>query len=107
MTISQNTIKEATLKLVEAYQPVAVYLFGSYAWGTPNDDSDLDFMVVVDDEAILDKPKAKKGHIALRPINVSSDIMVIHKNMFEKASSHPSSLSFKVKSEGKLLFGNV
>ena len=26
-----------------------VFLFGSYAWGEPNEDSDLDFAVVVPD----------------------------------------------------------
>jgi predicted nucleotidyltransferase len=32
--------------------PVAIYLFGSHAYGTPNADSDLDIYVVVpDDEA--------------------------------------------------------
>ena len=43
--ISQDKIQEATRRLVEAYNPVAIYLFGSYAWGVPTEDSDLDFMV--------------------------------------------------------------
>ena len=33
--ISEDKIQEATKRLFEAYDPVAIYLFGSYAWGEP------------------------------------------------------------------------
>ena len=46
--IAKEKIQEVTNRLVEAYQPIAIYLFGSYAWGEPNEDSDIDLMVVVD-----------------------------------------------------------
>ena len=41
-----DIIKEGILKTVPAE---AIYLFGSYAYGTPNEDSDLDIYVVVPD----------------------------------------------------------
>jgi len=41
-------IKESVLQTVPAE---AIYLFGSYAYGTPHDDSDLDIYVVVPDDA--------------------------------------------------------
>ena len=41
-----DLIKESVLKTVPAE---AIYLFGSYAYGTPNADSDLDIYVVVPD----------------------------------------------------------
>ena len=41
-----DIIKDGILKTVPAE---AIYLFGSYAYGTPNDDSDLDIYVVVPD----------------------------------------------------------
>ncbi len=34
-------------RLVRAYNPLTIYLFGSYAWGTPTEDSDLDLVIVV------------------------------------------------------------
>jgi len=41
-----NVIKEGILKTVPAE---AIYLFGSYAYGNPDKDSDLDIYVVVPD----------------------------------------------------------
>ncbi|MGL5356630.1 MAG: nucleotidyltransferase domain-containing protein [Cetobacterium sp.] len=50
-------------------------MFGSYAWGTPNEDSDLDIMVILDkcDDKILEM---KKGLRALRGIGFSKDLIV-------------------------------
>ena len=42
-----DLFRENILKLVQAE---AIYLFGSYAYGTPTDESDLDVYVVVPDE---------------------------------------------------------
>lgn len=39
-------VKEITEKIVREYQPEKIILFGSYAWGTPAPDSDLDFFVI-------------------------------------------------------------
>jgi Polymerase beta, Nucleotidyltransferase len=30
---------------------VEIYLFGSHAWGTPHDDSDVDIMVIVSESS--------------------------------------------------------
>ena len=40
--ISKEVIKEVKNRLVKTYDPIAIYIFGSYAWGTPTLDSDLD-----------------------------------------------------------------
>jgi len=39
-------IKESVLQAIPAE---AIYLFGSYAYGTPNEDSDIDIYVVLPD----------------------------------------------------------
>ncbi len=46
-----ETIAKITRRLVEACQPFRVYLFGSAARGDAGPDSDLDFLVVVPDDA--------------------------------------------------------
>lgn len=40
-----NKIKDV---LVNKYKPQKIILFGSYAWGKPNPDSDLDFLIIKD-----------------------------------------------------------
>ena len=47
----QEAIEEITRRLVEFYQPVRIYLFGSEARGDGGPDSDLDFCVVLPDDA--------------------------------------------------------
>ena len=55
-----DVIKEHVLKTVPAE---AIYLFGSYAYGTPDVDSDLDIYVVIPD------------YIQKNPLDISADIM--------------------------------
>lgn len=44
--ISDKKIQEIADKIVKEYQPEKIILFGSYAWGKPNEDSDVDLFVV-------------------------------------------------------------
>ena len=42
--INQEKINYMVEKMVEIYQPKRIYLFGSYAWGKPDEDSDIDML---------------------------------------------------------------
>lgn len=42
----EKKIKEITNKIVREFDPEKVILFGSYAWGKPGPDSDVDLFVV-------------------------------------------------------------
>lgn len=44
----ESFIEEAVRKIVEAFHPHKVILFGSYAYGRPTPDSDLDFLIIMD-----------------------------------------------------------
>lgn len=44
--VSHQKIRAMVQKIVKEYQPEKIILFGSYAWGTPTGDSDVDFLVV-------------------------------------------------------------
>jgi predicted nucleotidyltransferase len=43
---TQRTIEQIAQRLIESYQPQRIILFGSMAYGKPNDDSDIDLLVV-------------------------------------------------------------
>ena len=43
--VSDELLHEMTRRLVAEFQPEQVILFGSHAWGTPNEDSDVDLLV--------------------------------------------------------------
>jgi predicted nucleotidyltransferase len=45
----QALISRICQKIIEAYQPERIILFGSYAYGKPNRDSDIDLFIIKDD----------------------------------------------------------
>lgn len=44
--ITQKQIQLVTRRIVQNYQPEKVILFGSYAWGKPRKDSDIDLLII-------------------------------------------------------------
>lgn len=44
--IIQKAIRKIVDILVDKYQPIKIILFGSYAYGTPSADSDIDLLIV-------------------------------------------------------------
>ena len=101
----QQAIEEITRRLVEACQPVRVYLFGSEARGESGPDSDLDFLVVVPDDAPEDVFRAGRLRPAVRGVGYAVDIIPWRKTDFEgRAAYVVASLPATVVREGRLLY---
>ncbi len=102
--IKEDTIKTVVQRLVETYSPLGIYLFGSYAWGNPNEDSDLDLLVIVNDSNDKSYRRAVKGFKSLRGLGVPKDLIVSTKEEFDKYSSDKTSIFHKIKEEGRKLY---
>jgi uncharacterized protein len=102
--IDKDKITFIVQKLIETYQPKIIYLFGSYAWGRPDDDSDIDMLIIVKESSEKLHQRLKPAYRALRGIKVPKDILVYTEMEFEQQSEEPSSLFFKIKTEGVKLF---
>ena len=101
----QQAIEEMTRRLVEFYNPVRIYLFGSEARGDAGPDSDLDFLVVVPDDAPDAKLRPGAGRRAVRGTGFAKDIVPWRKTDFEeRAAWVRSSLPATVVREGRLLY---
>lgn len=72
-TISMAAIRRYAKRIVERFQPDAIYLFGSYANRTAHADSDVDLMVVMPARNQLDQ--AARIQFAL-PADFPLDIIV-------------------------------
>jgi predicted nucleotidyltransferase len=46
--ISKENIIDIARKIAESFNPEKIILFGSYAWGKPDRDSDLDLFVIME-----------------------------------------------------------
>jgi predicted nucleotidyltransferase len=42
----EKQLREITDKIVDKFQPEKIILFGSWAWGKPHEDSDVDLLIV-------------------------------------------------------------
>ena len=102
--INNEIIEEVKNRLVKTYNPIAIYLFGSYAWGTPTEDSDLDLLIVVDksNERSFDRPRP--GQRALFGLGISKDMIIYTKDEFEKYADNITTLCYKIKKDGKVLY---
>lgn len=102
--IEKEVIEEVKNRLVKAYDPVKIYLFGSYAWGTPNEDSDLDLLIVVEKSTEKTYIRPFAAYDALFGMGISKDILVYTKEEFEKYSNNIASLCHKIKQDGELIY---
>jgi uncharacterized protein len=100
-----EAIAEITRRLVEACKPVRVYLFGSVARGDDGPDSDLDFLVVVPDDAPDDIFRGGALARARRGVSYAADVIPWRKTDFERRAAYVvASLPATVVREGKLLY---
>jgi|SRR5690554_1949269 len=102
--VSKEILATITKRLVEVYSPKAIYLFGSYAWGSPNDNSDIDLLIVVEKSNEKPHKRMKPAYQVLRGLKIPKDILVYTEAEFEKQAKEISSLFFKIKQEGVKLF---
>lgn len=106
--VTKEVLEDIRDRLVKAYDPIAIYLFGSYAWGTPNEESDLDLLIVVDksNEKSFERPIT--GYRALRGLElISKDLIVQTKAEFEQRSGKITTLEYKIKKDGELLYARA
>ena len=103
--LPNHLLAQITQKLVVNLHPEQIILFGSYAYGEPTEDSDIDLLVIV---AQSDEPRyrrSRQAYKALRGIGISKDILVMTRAEVERKANVPSSLISQVLSQGKVLYG--
>lgn len=96
-------LREIVDRLVAAYHPERIYLFGSHARGDAGPDSDYDLLVLVPDDAPLSRRRSRLAYEALRGTGVAADVIVWTRGYFESRREVRASLSAVVEREGKLL----
>lgn len=102
-TASDAALAEVVRRLVVAYRPERIYLFGSVARGDACPDSDYDLMVVVPDDAPPELRRSRAAYIALWGTGVASDVLVWTASQFNSRAHLAASLPATVIREGRLL----
>ena len=81
--IDIELVKRTIVEKLMPLNPEKIILFGSYAYGTPTEDSDLDICVVEKDYENKWEEK-KKIREALKDINMAKDILVEKSDFFNE-----------------------
>ena len=73
--IPQQVIEDTVRQIVRHFQPQRVILFGSYAYGQPTPDSDVDLLIVMESD---ERPATRAMRVSrlLRPRPFPMDILV-------------------------------
>src|SRR5260221_14326528 len=75
-TIQPGLLENIIERLKAEFQPEEIYLFGSHAWGTPTDDSDVDLMVIVRESGEKSIRRMQRAHRCLIGMGFSKDVLV-------------------------------
>jgi predicted nucleotidyltransferase len=99
--ISLPAIREAAMRIAEQFKPEKIILFGSYAYGKPTEDSDVDYMILIRgrhaDAHDLDIRAAVKFDFPV-------DVLVRSVTEFEKRIAMGDFFLMDINEKGKVLY---
>ena len=98
-------IAEITNRLIDFYDPLRIYLFGSEARGDSGPDSDFDFCVLLPDDAQPQLFRDRSIHGRFWGLDASIDVLRFAESDFDKRAHYVvTSLPATIMREGRLLF---
>ena len=110
MSDNKKYIPEIVNKL-KTINPYLLILFGSYAYGTPHEDSDIDILLVTNDDFIPQNFDDRlKYRLSIKKIiretarKVPVDLLIYSRPMFEKFKKLNSSFSKEILTNGKKIY---
>ncbi len=105
MNTLEETLNQIKNNLEREFKPESIFLFGSYAWGNPDKNSDLDLLVIVEESQLPPARRASIAYRCLRNIPYPLDVLVKTRKEVDKYSNVPASLEYKILNKGKLIYG--
>jgi len=100
--IPQAAIDDVARQIVEKFHPIKVILFGSYAYGTPRRESDVDLLVVME----TDIREVQQEILILKNIEhrFGLDILVKTPKVFNEGIKAGDSFLKEIVQKGKVLY---
>jgi predicted nucleotidyltransferase len=103
--IQRGHLEQAVERLKSEFQPEQIWLFGSRAWGTPTEDSDVDLMVILPTSDERPIRRMQRAQRCLRGIGFATDVPVNIRSQFDRCRRLTTSLSHKIFEQGRKLYG--
>jgi uncharacterized protein len=105
MAVEDSALQEIVPRLVRAFAPERIYLFGSRATGIAGADSDYDLMVVVPDDVPAERRRSRRAYEALRGTGIAADVLVWTRSAFDSRLHLRASFPSTIVREGRLVYG--
>jgi len=102
--VTPEKVKRAIEKIIEISHPRQLILFGSYVRGDINSNSDLDVLVVVDDDTVSPRQESVRIRRALRGISMSMDILVISEARLRTVAALPGLIYSEALNKGETVY---
>jgi len=94
-------IRRFAREVAKRFQPAKIILFGSYAYGTPNEDSDVDILVVMPCRARISQAVAIRWEF---PVPFSMDLIVRTPTQLAQRLKDGDSFMTEIVTQGKVLY---
>jgi predicted nucleotidyltransferase len=106
ITAIKDELDILTRIIIETVPVEQIYLFGSYAYGTPHKDSALDLYVVLKDDAPMREMDAIQAisHAIINQETKPVELLAIKKNRYLERKNLPT-LERKILREGIKIYG--
>src|SRR3954447_19613594 len=91
-------------RLVDAFHPEKIYLFGSHARGEAGPDSDYDLMLIMPDDAPSNLLDPRTASRVLSGTGIAADVLVWRRSSFERRRHLRASLPGTIDAKGKVLY---
>ena len=101
----EATLGEMTRRLVAEFGPCQIYLFGSHAWGQPNEDSDVDLFVILPRSDQSRMERDLRAMHSLSDLSVAKDVLVQTQAEVDRVSHVYASLECEILERGVKLHG--
>ncbi len=102
----QELIRKIVDTIVREYQPEAVILFGSFAWGEPTQDSDVDLVIIKDDNQLQLERRLFIRKIVRDLLTIGLDVMALNPVELEKHILNRHSFIELIWNKGEFLYGS-
>jgi predicted nucleotidyltransferase len=101
--INQKKIQDVADKIVLEFKPEKVILFGSFAWGKPNEDSDVDLFIVKETKNTRETAREIDSLIQPRPFPI--DLIVYTPEEIEESINKNHNFFMEdIMRNGKILY---
>jgi hypothetical protein len=103
--MTTGTVPAELLEAVVAYfRPLRVILFGSAARGDAGPDSDIDLLVILDDNAPPEKLTLAAGYQSRRSYHHATDVIPCRESVFRRKSRIAGTLAYTAAREGRVVY---